>query len=363
MSKRQNESNASVPSEGLIKRLKSAGGDVSRLEEFVESKDSSASVAAAFAVPLAGARSPSANESKLKVLPQETLLDILANLNRHGFDVLKLVNRALRSLICANASNAPRRLISLMFHEDEHVMATCPSDGLRRVPVIELPQYLPWSVIRKMIFRCGHTLTEEQYQALRPCRAHFAAEAVCEFRGLSMFPPNILYRALTEVFMCSTLVLANFSSFFHDRDYTDEQSMPTLPCFANCGSLQIDEYHSEFFDAGGALEWLLGTHATTAGVKHLSIGEIHALYWDDFLRTFIAAIEQQFIHATTPTSFSVDLLFFVGHSPAPDVGTTREHENTDMNERLTIVVDTGVRKPSGEPALKTKVTIQRKPTA
>lgn len=67
MSKRQNESNASVPSEGLIKRLKSAGGDVSRLEEFVESKDSSASVAAAFAVPLAGARSPSANESKLKV--------------------------------------------------------------------------------------------------------------------------------------------------------------------------------------------------------------------------------------------------------------------------------------------------------
>ncbi|KAH7712969.1 hypothetical protein AAVH_19687 [Aphelenchoides avenae] len=377
MSKRRNESDASAPFEGLIKSLKSADNDGNRLEEIVSKRDS-ASTADVLAVPLSGARFPSVNESKLKMLPQETLCDILANLCRRDFDVLELINRALVSLISAKFNDALRRVISLMFYEEGLVMATCPSDGWRRLPIVELPRYLPRSVITKVNIKSGsdHALNEEMYQgenqwvgkrecdqALRPCRAHFAADAVCEFRWLSVFPPEMFYRALTEVFIFNTVVLAKLDSFFDHRHYTDEQSLPALPCLANCANLQLDEYHSEFFDANGALEWLLGTHAATDSVKHLSIGEIGIDSWNDFLRPFIAAIEQQFLQATSPTSFNVELILFVGHSPAPDLGMTRELKNTDTNERLKVNVDTNVRKPSGEPALKTKVIIQRKPLA
>ncbi|KAH7697663.1 hypothetical protein AAVH_35254, partial [Aphelenchoides avenae] len=99
------------------------------------------------------------------MLPQETLFDILADLNRRDFDVLELVNRALGSLIAAKFDDAPRRMISLMFYEEGHVMLTCPSDGWRRVPVIELPKYLPRSVVRKMVFKASASaITEEAYQ-------------------------------------------------------------------------------------------------------------------------------------------------------------------------------------------------------
>lgn len=71
MSKRRNESVAYAPSEDLIKRLKSTGNDVNRLEDIVESRNI-ASVAAAFAVTLTDARSYSMNESKLKVRLSES---------------------------------------------------------------------------------------------------------------------------------------------------------------------------------------------------------------------------------------------------------------------------------------------------
>lgn len=100
------------------------------------------------------------------MLPQETLCDILANLCRRDFDVLELINRALVSLISAKFNDALRRVISLMFYEEGLVMATCPSDGWRRLPIVELPRYLPRSVITKVNIKSGsdHALNEEMYQ-------------------------------------------------------------------------------------------------------------------------------------------------------------------------------------------------------
>ncbi|KAH7712962.1 hypothetical protein AAVH_19680 [Aphelenchoides avenae] len=199
--------------------------------------------------------------------------------------------------------------------------------------------------------------------ALLPCRAHFAADAVCDLRSFSIFGPNIFHRALSELFMCNTLVFAfpDPGNDFHR--YGVERGLAALPCLADCAKLQIADYHRAFFDANGALEWLLGTHSATTSAKDLSIEEIDRYYWDDFPTAFIVAIEQQFIQATTPTSFNVDLLFFVGLGQRPDVGATRELENANTNEQLTIVVDTDVRKPNGKPSYKTKVAILRKPSA
>ncbi|KAH7701989.1 hypothetical protein AAVH_30873 [Aphelenchoides avenae] len=218
-----------------------------------------------------------------------------------------------------------------MFCGEGFAMLTCPSDGWRRVRVVELPQYLPRSVVRKMVFKSPyqdknvHSFTEEMYQALLPCRAHFAVDAVCDFHSFSH--PDTIHKAFTEVFMCRT---------------STSTSGNTLTLTAH----RVAAWHA----------------CVSAGVKRLSIGEIHYLYWDTFLCPFIAAIEQQFIQATSPTSFNVDLLFFVGMNPAPNLGTTRELENIDTNEQLKVIVDADVRKPSGERAFKTKVTIQRKPT-
>ncbi|KAH7712970.1 hypothetical protein AAVH_19688 [Aphelenchoides avenae] len=300
-----------------------------------------------------------------KMLPQETLLDILAHLSGRDFDVLELVNRALGSLIAAKFDDVPRRVISLMFYE-EHVMLTCPWDGWRHVAVMDMPQYLPRSVIAKMVFKStGSTFTEEAYQALLPCRAHFAADVVCDFHSLSLFPLDILHRALTEVFICNKLIFAEHSSHtMHDLcGYMGEQDLTALPCFASCANLQIAHYDDAFFDANGALEWLLGTHTVAAGVKHLYVGVMDKDSWNDFLRPFIAAVEQQFIQATTPASFNVELSFFVGHGHGPNFGRTRERKNTGTNERLTVDVDMDIRHADGEPVRTKKVTIQRKPTA
>ncbi|KAH7712965.1 hypothetical protein AAVH_19683 [Aphelenchoides avenae] len=301
------------------------------------------------------------------MLPTETLLDILASLNRRDFDVLELVNRALGSLIISQFNDAPRRLVSLMFFEEGRVMLISPSDGWRRVPVVELPEYLPRSVVTKMVFKAPYdaktmySFTEEMYQALLPCRAHFAADAMCDFHSLSWFPPSIFHKALDEVFVCSSLVFAEPAAKVMQelRHVSDEQDLAALPCFASCTNLQIVHDTDVFSDANGALEWLLGTHGVASGGKHLSITNTCS----GFLVAFVDAIEQQFIHATTPASFNVELLCFVGHSPTPAVGTTRELENVDTNEQLKVVVDTDVRKPNGEPAFKTKVIIRRKPTA
>lgn len=69
-------------------------------------------------------------------------------------------------------------------------------------------------------------------------------------------------------------------------------SLAALPCVANCSTLRIAYYEEVFFDANGALEWLLGTHAVAAGVKHLSIRDIDAKYLGAFLNAFITAIVQ-----------------------------------------------------------------------
>lgn len=96
----------------------------------------------------------------------------------------------------------------------------------------------------------------------------------------------MLYRALTEVFMCSTLIFANFHSFFY------EQSLTAFPCIANCASLHLDMYRREYFDADGALEWLLGSHGVDTVMKHLCIREMASENWVAFLVPFIVAIEQ-----------------------------------------------------------------------
>ncbi|KAH7704407.1 hypothetical protein AAVH_28405 [Aphelenchoides avenae] len=298
------------------------------------------------------------------MLPQETLFDILAHLSGRDFDVLELVNRALGSLIAAKFDDAPRRMISLMFYEEGLVMLISPSHGWRRVPVVQLPRYLPRSIVTKMVFKAPydtkavHSFTEEMYQALLPCRAHFAADAVCDFHSLSWFPPDILRRALTEVFICSSLVFAEPTK--HElRRVRGEQDLSALPCFASCTNLQIVHDADVFSDANGALEWLVGARAVATDVKHLSISNTCS----DFLDAVVDAIEQQFIHATTPVSFNVELMCFVGRGPTPSVGRTRELVNVDTNEQLEVDVDKDVRKPNGEPAFKAKVIIRRMPTA
>ncbi|KAH7693386.1 hypothetical protein AAVH_39578, partial [Aphelenchoides avenae] len=71
-----------------------------------------------------------------------------------------------------------------------------------------------------------------------------------------------------------------------------------------------------------------------------------------------------FIHSVTPTSFYVELLFDVEYSLGSGIGTTRTHVNADTDEQLeVVVVDIDVRRPNGERASKTKVTIQRRPIA
>lgn len=97
------------------------------------------------------------------MLPNDTLFDILADLRRRDLDALELVNRALGSLI-PFVPDAPRRVLSLTFNKKGYVQLTCSSDAFRRVPVVELPPYLPRSVITKMIFTSAHTITEGTYQ-------------------------------------------------------------------------------------------------------------------------------------------------------------------------------------------------------
>ncbi|KAH7712971.1 hypothetical protein AAVH_19689 [Aphelenchoides avenae] len=292
------------------------------------------------------------------MLPQETLHDILADLNRRDLDALDLVNRTLRSLITSKFDDAPRRVITVAFCEHGQVMLTCPSDGRRRVSASELPQYLPRSVVKKVVFKWAHAFIESTYQALLPCRAHLAADAVCDFRSTYVFHPDILRRALTEVLTCSTFVFAEHSSdVMHElRLHVGVRQLAAFPCFAGCANMQIAYFDDMFSGANGALKWLVGTHAVAAGVKRLSITNTKS----SFLVAFVDAIEQQFIHATTPVSFIVELMCVVRYGPAPAVGTTRELVNVNTNEKLRLRVVTNVRTPNGWTSSKTKVTIRRK---
>lgn len=97
--------------------------------------------------------------------------------------------------------------------------------------------------------------------------------------------------------MCSTLVFSHrFEPFemleLHHDGGEQRPQMIALPCVANCRNLQVARYHETLFDAKGTLEWLLGTHAAAAGVKHLFIGEVGDSNWQVFLSAFIVAIEQ-----------------------------------------------------------------------
>ncbi|KAH7701987.1 hypothetical protein AAVH_30871 [Aphelenchoides avenae] len=295
------------------------------------------------------------------MLAQEILFDILSDLNRRDLDALELVNRALGSLITAKFDDAPWRVITVTFCEHGQVMLTCPSDGRRRVSASELPQYIPRSVIAKVVFRWAHAFIERTYQALLPCRPHLAADAVCDFRSTYVFHPDILRRALTEVLTCSTFVFAEHSSSVMDelRLHMGVRQLAAFPCFANCANLQIAHFDDMFSGANGALKWLVGTHAVAAGVKRLSIKNTKS----SFLVAFVDGIEQQFIHATTPASFNVELMCVVRYGPAPAVGTTRELVNVNTNEKLRLRVDTKVRTPNGWTTSKTKVTIRRKAVA
>ncbi|KAH7726049.1 hypothetical protein AAVH_06492 [Aphelenchoides avenae] len=133
----------------------------------------------------------------------------------------------------------------------------------------------------------------------------------------------------------------------------------TSPLMPRESSTCFPSSHRTFYrcvlHAKGALERLLGTHAPAAGVKHLFIEDIDVEYSDAFCSTFIAALEQQFIHATTPASFTVELGCSVERQPGPAV-ETRPFENPVTNEQLEVVVNT----PN---AFKRKVTIRRKPAA
>ncbi|KAH7712968.1 hypothetical protein AAVH_19686 [Aphelenchoides avenae] len=232
--------------------------------------------------------------------PTTVLVSILGFLRRRDLDVLERVDRAFGAVVATHEKHLSRRSLSLMFFNEDGVSLISVRDAMKHVPAVEMPQYLPRSVITKMLFK-SRKWTEEMYQALIPCRAHLDADAAYDFQSL-LYVPNILRRALTELFMCNTLA--------------------ALPCVANCSTLRIAYYEEVFFDANGALEWLLGTHAVAAGVKHLSIRDIDAKYLGAFLNAFITAIVQQFIQATTPASFTVELRF----------------SNTVTNEQLEVAV-------------------------
>ncbi|KAH7712963.1 hypothetical protein AAVH_19681 [Aphelenchoides avenae] len=294
------------------------------------------------------------------MLPSTVLVNILGCLKRRDLDVLELVDRAFGAIIAVHEKYLPRRSLSLTFFNARAVSLVSFNDPVKHVLVEQMHRYLPRSVITKMLFESvrARTWTEEMYQAFLSCRAHLTADAACDFRSLAVFPPDILGRAFTEVFMCKTMVFSNVDCYFDSPEfqrYKDEQNLAALPCIAHCTNLRIANYHEALFDANGALEWLLGTHAAAAGLKRLSIEQIAEKYWD-FPSAFIVAIEQQFIHATTPTSFTLELRCSIQYPPGPDVGTTRVLENTVTKEQLEVVVDT----PS---AFKWKVTMQRKPAA
>ncbi|KAH7704408.1 hypothetical protein AAVH_28406 [Aphelenchoides avenae] len=293
------------------------------------------------------------------MLPTTVLVNILGCLRRRDLDVLDLVDRAFAAVIATHENHLPRRSLSLTFFNEGGVSLVSYKDTMKHVQVVELPPYLSHSVITKMLFKSvgARSWTEEMYQALLQCRSHFAAGVLCDFRSLTVFPRDILDRSFTEMFTCSTLVFshADYALDMAELRRNEGDELATLPCIANCANLQIAHYEEAFFDANGAFEWLLGTHAASADVKHLSIGEIREKYRDVFARALIVAIEQQFIHAITTASFTVELRRSVELSPGPYVGTTRKLENTVTNEQLEVVVAVD--------ASKWKVTIERKPKA
>ncbi|KAH7712967.1 hypothetical protein AAVH_19685 [Aphelenchoides avenae] len=258
------------------------------------------------------------------MLPSTVLLSILRCLS-DDLDVLELVDRAFGAVIVAHEKHLPRRSLSLTFFNEGDVSLISFKDTVVHVRVVDIHRYLPRSVITKLLFRPTHTFTECTLQGLNACCAYLADEAVFIFSEgrQNHFSEDALPRNAAE-----------------------------LPWLANCASLQIDEYREQFFDAEGALAWLLATHSTAVHrEKHLSLKSCLADDDMNFCRPLVVAIEKQFAGATLPSAFKLELSFLIPETEAGPFGETRESINVNTHEKLS--VGQGVR------VFEVKINIQR----
>lgn len=97
------------------------------------------------------------------MLPSTVLVNILVYLKRRDLDVFELVDRAFGAVIETHENHLPRRSLSLTFFNERGVSLDSFKDTMKYVSVVKMPQYLPHSVVTKMLFR-SHTWTEETYQ-------------------------------------------------------------------------------------------------------------------------------------------------------------------------------------------------------
>ncbi|KAH7704409.1 hypothetical protein AAVH_28407 [Aphelenchoides avenae] len=97
------------------------------------------------------------------MLPATVLVSILDCLRRRDLEVLELVDRAFGAIVATHVKHLPRRSLSLMLFNEGGVSLISVRDSMKHVPVVEMPQYLPRSVITKMLFK-SRKWTEEMYQ-------------------------------------------------------------------------------------------------------------------------------------------------------------------------------------------------------
>ncbi|KAH7704404.1 hypothetical protein AAVH_28402 [Aphelenchoides avenae] len=243
-------------------------------------------------------------------LPSTVLVNILGCLKRRDLDVLELVDRAFGALVDTHEKHLPRRALSLTFFNEGDASLISFKDTMVHVRVVEMQRYLAHSTITKMFFRPTHTFTECTLQGLNACCAYLADEGAFIYEGR--------------------------------RGHYSEDALPhntaALPWLANCASLQIDEYREEFFDADGALAWLLATHSTAVHrEKHLSLKRCLADVMN-FCRPLVVAIEKQFADATSPSTFKLELSFLIPEEDAGPFGETRTVVNDSTHEKLLVEV-------------------------
>ncbi|KAH7697662.1 hypothetical protein AAVH_35253 [Aphelenchoides avenae] len=244
------------------------------------------------------------------MLPSTVLVNILGCLKRRDLDVLELVGHAFEAVIAAHEKHLPRRSLSLTFFNEGDVSLISFKDTMVHVRVVEMQRYLPRSVVTKMLFRPTHTFTQCTLQGLISCSEHLANEGVFIYEGR--------------------------------RDRFSQDALPhnaaALPWLANCASLQIDEYREEFFDADGALAWLLATHSNAVHrEKHLPLKRCLADVMN-FCRPLVVAIEKQFAEATSPSAFKLELSFLIPEEETGPFGQTRTVVSDSTQEQLAVEV-------------------------
>ncbi|KAH7712960.1 hypothetical protein AAVH_19678 [Aphelenchoides avenae] len=163
-------------------------------------------------------------------LPSTVLVDILSCLKRRDLDVLELGNQALGAVVDTHEKHLPRRSLSLTFFNEWDVSLVSFKDTTKQVPVVELPPYLPRSVITKMLFRSTHTVTMSTYKGLRTCREYFAEEAACFFPSTFRLQKGLLLEFYTTLLPCHTLIIPHRIDNKAGRQHTGRlQGLPRRP--------------------------------------------------------------------------------------------------------------------------------------